>query len=133
MLVVFNIFASLIIDVFLAQYEVHTGSKEAVDESTASMEIDATLQADNDNTDEFKVMTSFVGSDDIFKKMFEDELEEQSPAQVLAERAADEVLNKGQEGGRLLRQKTAPPGPTDPLLSYQPQNLAFLLMSWSSI
>jgi len=61
-LVIFNIFASFIIDVFLAQYE--SNEKSIAEQETTSTHVAAG----------FKVVTTFRGSDDIYQKVFmEDE------------------------------------------------------------
>ena len=60
--VIFNIFASFIIDVFLAQYE--SNEKSIAEQETSSTQVAAG----------FKVVTTFRGSDDIYQKVFmEDE------------------------------------------------------------
>jgi len=66
-LVVFNVFASFIIDLFLAQYE----NKE---KSEATTKVEAGIaHAEDTGTSEFKVLAGNVGTDDIYKAMFMEE------------------------------------------------------------
>lgn len=66
-LVVFNVFASFIIDIFLAQYE------NAEKSDSARKVEDGLKHAEGQGSSDFKVLSSFVGSDDIYKAMFMEE------------------------------------------------------------